>query len=176
MKRRGGGISSSQVSKTFTVQTDSLGYFAVIDSSISGGEDHEVKKVTLNKISAAMKKGDKLQLSATVLPQTATNKSIRWESSDNTVATIDSKGVITAVSAGSAKITATAVNGVNATCTISVTDPKPQNRQRKKSKPKYRLKRIKRFPKKENRISRLHFPNRQGLQIFKLLLKHQPMM
>ena len=121
-------ISSSQVSKTFTVQTDSLGYFAVIDSSISGGEDHEVTKVTLNKTSAAMKKGDKLQLSATVLPQTATNKSIRWESSDNTVATVDSKGVITAVSAGSAKITATAVNGVNATCTISVTDsetPKP---------------------------------------------------
>lgn len=63
-------ISSSQVSKTFTVQTDSLGYFAVIDSSISGGEDHEVTKVTLNKTSAAMKKGDKLQLSATVLPQT----------------------------------------------------------------------------------------------------------
>lgn len=121
-------ISSSQVSKTFTVQTGSLGYFAVIDSSISGGEDHEVTKVTLNKTSAAMKKGDKLQLSATVLPQTATNKSIRWESSDNTVATVDSKGVVTAVSAGSAIITATAVNGVNAACTISVTDsetPKP---------------------------------------------------
>lgn len=121
-------FSSSQVSKTFTVQTGSLGYFAVIDSSISGGEDHEVTKVTLNKTSAAMKKGDKLQLSATVLPQTATNKSIRWESSDNTVATVDSKGVVTAVSAGSAIITATAVNGVNAACTISVTDsetPKP---------------------------------------------------
>ena len=121
-------ISSSQVSKTFTVQTGGLGYFAVIDSSISGGEDHEVTKVTLNKMSAAMKKGDKLQLSATVLPQTATNKSIRWGSSDNTVATVDSKGVVTAVSAGSAIITATAVNGVNAACTISVTDsetPKP---------------------------------------------------
>lgn len=116
-------ISSSQVSKTFTVQTDSLGYFAVIDSSISGGDDNDVTKVTLNKNSADMKKGDKLQLSATVLPQTATNKSITWESSDNTVATVDSKGVVTAVAAGSAKITATAVNGVNAACTISVTDP-----------------------------------------------------
>ena len=85
-------ISSSQVSKTFTVQTDSLGYFAVIDSSISGGEDHEVTKVTLNKTTAAMKRATNYNYRQTVLPQTATNKSIRWESSDNTVATVDSKG------------------------------------------------------------------------------------
>ena len=115
-------IASSMVSKTFTVQTDGLGYFAVIDSSISGGNNDEVTKVTLNKTSASMKKGDKLQLSATVLPQTAANKSVTWESSNIAVATVDNKGVVNAVSAGSAKITATAANGISAYCTITVTE------------------------------------------------------
>ena len=115
-------IASSMVSKTFTAQTDSLGYFAVIDSSVSGGNSDEVTKVTLNKISASMNKGDKLQLSATVLPRTAADKSVRWESSDSNVAAVDSKGAVTAVSAGSAKITATAANGISAHCTVTVTD------------------------------------------------------
>lgn len=114
-------ISSSQVSKTFTVQTDSLGYFAVIDSSISGGNNDKVTKVTLNKTSASMMKGDKLQLSATVLPPTAADKSIKWESTDSAVATVDSKGVVTAISAGSAKITATAAKGISAYCIVTVT-------------------------------------------------------
>lgn len=115
-------VSSSMVSKTFTVQTDSLGYFAVIDSSIPGGNTDEVTKITLNKTSASMKKGDKLQLSATVLPQTAADKTVTWESSDRTVASVDSKGVVTAVSAGSAKITAASANGISAFCTVTVTD------------------------------------------------------
>lgn len=115
-------ISSSQVSKTFTVQTDSLGYFAVIDATVSGGDGGEVTKVTLNKTSASMKKGDRLQLFATVLPQTAADKSVRWESSDAAVATVDAGGTVTAVSSGSAKITATAANGMSASCVITVTD------------------------------------------------------
>lgn len=121
-------LSSSQVSKTFTVQTESLGYFAVIDSTVSGGDNEEVTAVTLNKTSAAMKTGEKLQLSATVLPKTAADKSIRWESSDKTVASVDSKGVVSALSAGKAEITAMAVNGVSASCTVTVTaseEPQP---------------------------------------------------
>ncbi len=123
-------ISSSMISKTFTVQTDSLGYFAVIDSSISDGNNDEVTKVTLNKTSAAMKKGEKLQLSAAVLPNTAADKSVKWESSNSTVAAVDSRGAVTAVSAGSARITAAAANGVSAFCMITVTDaelPEPAN-------------------------------------------------
>ena len=115
-------ISSSMVSKTFTAQTDNLGYFAVIDSTVSDGNNDEVTKVFLNKTSASMKKGDKLQLSATVLPQTSADKSVTWESSDAAVATVDNKGAVNAVSAGSAKITATAANGISAYCLITVTE------------------------------------------------------
>lgn len=115
-------LSSSMVSKTFTAQTVSLGYFAVIDSSVTDGNQDEVTRVTLNKTSASMKKGDKLQLSATVLPQTAADKSVTWQSSDDAVAAVDSKGVVSAVSAGNAKITATATNGISAYCLITVTD------------------------------------------------------
>ena len=123
-------LASSMISKTFTASTDSLGYFAVIDASIPDGNNDEVTKVTLNKTTASLKKGDKLSLSATVLPKTAADKSVTWESSDKAVATVDAKGVVSAVSAGSAKITATAANGVSAYCLVNVTDAgsdKPEN-------------------------------------------------
>lgn len=84
------------ISKTFTASTDSLGYFAVIDASIPDGNTDEVTKVTLNKTTASLKKGDKLSLSATVLPKTAADKSVTWESSDKVVATVDTKGVVSA--------------------------------------------------------------------------------
>ncbi len=115
-------ISSPIISKTFTVQTDSLGYFAIIDLSSSAEVSDEVTDVVLNKTSASLQKGSKLQLSATVLPQTAADKSVKWESSDKSVITVDSKGVVTAISPGSAKITATAVNGISAFCSVTVTD------------------------------------------------------
>lgn len=132
-------ISSSQISKTFTVQTESIGYFAIIDSSVSDGNNDEVTDVVLNKTSTSVKKGSKIQLSATILPQTATNKSVSWESSDSTVASVDGKGVVTAVSAGRANITAYAVNGKSAVCVITVTDFETPNPETEKTETKAAL-------------------------------------
>ncbi len=50
-------------------------------------------------------------LSATVLPDEATNLAVKWESKDPTIASVDDSGVVTAVKAGSVKITATAKDG-----------------------------------------------------------------
>ncbi|MBP3362023.1 MAG: leucine-rich repeat protein [Clostridia bacterium] len=115
-------LSASVVSKTLTAKTDCLGYVAVIDSTVEGGNDDEITKVTLNKSSASIKVGEKIQLSAAVSPSASANKSITWESSDSAIASVDTKGVVTANKAGSTDITATAVNGVNAICKITVTD------------------------------------------------------
>lgn len=61
------------------------------------------------------------QITATVLPDTATDKSILWSTSDALVATVDTNGLVTAVGAGNAIITATTTNGgFTATSNITV--------------------------------------------------------
>ena len=86
-----------------------------------------VTGVTLNKTSANLAVGDTLSLTATVAPTNATNKTVTWSSSNPLVATVSDDGVVTAVGAGEAIITATATNGTTdtgddqtATCTVTV--------------------------------------------------------
>ena len=65
--------------------------------------------------------GAALELTATVAPEDATNKSVTWSSSDDTVATVSATGEVTAVGAGSATITVTTVDGsFTASCTVTV--------------------------------------------------------
>lgn len=64
------------------------------------------------------------QLAATVLPENATNKAVTWASSNADIASVDENGLVTAHAAGTAVITATAVDGgFAATCTVTVTAP-----------------------------------------------------
>ncbi len=69
--------------------------------------------------------GETATLTATVTPSDATNKSVIWSSSDETVATVNSEGVVTAVGEGTATITATTNDGTNlsATCIVTVEIP-----------------------------------------------------
>ena len=81
-----------------------------------------VTSVTLNRTSLSLEEGQCASLSATVCPDNATNKNVNWRSSNNGVAMV-SGGVVTAVSKGSAKITAIAADGSgkSASCTVVVT-------------------------------------------------------
>ena len=63
-------------------------------------------------------RGEILELTATITPDDATDKTVKWTSSDTDVATV-TDGKVTAVAAGSATITAQAGN-VKAECTITV--------------------------------------------------------
>lgn len=79
-----------------------------------------ITSVTLNKTTATVEEGETLQLTATVNPETTTeDKTVTWSSSDDTIATVDN-GIVTAVKAGEAVITATA-GTKSAKCTITVT-------------------------------------------------------
>ena len=67
-----------------------------------------VTGITLNSVYSGMIVEDKVELIATVTPDYATDKTVTWTSSNEAVATVDANGVVTAVGAGSVKITATA--------------------------------------------------------------------
>ena len=87
-----------------------------------------VESVSLDLGSVRLPFAARKQLTATVLPETATNKAVTWSSSDNTVAEVDQEGLVTAKSkAGNATIIATTVDGgKTAMCNVQVvetTDP-----------------------------------------------------
>lgn len=83
---------------------------------------YPVTDVTLSHDKADLTKvGETLQLTATVKPSYADNKTITWKSSDEKVATVDKDGKVTAVANGTATITATSADGKHsATATIIV--------------------------------------------------------
>jgi uncharacterized protein YjdB len=81
--------------------------------------------IALNKSETKLFLGSTLQLTVTVLPEDATDKTITWTSSDPTVATVNKNGLVTPVAAGAATITATTNDGTNlsATCAVTVVIP-----------------------------------------------------
>lgn len=82
-----------------------------------------VTGISLDRETATIKKGSILQLSATVTPSNADDKTVRWESSNTDVATVDDNGKVTAIAPGTATITVTTTDQrKTATCSVTVTD------------------------------------------------------
>lgn len=82
-----------------------------------------VSSVSLNKNNLDMIKGTTATLNATVLPSNATNKSVKWTSSDTSVATVNSDGRVKARGVGDAVITVRTVDkGKTDTCHVRVSD------------------------------------------------------
>lgn len=79
----------------------------------------DAQSITLSASSLNLHIGDIWELTATVLPENANDKTVIWSSSDTSVVTIDQNGLITAVSVGNATITA-ACGSVSASCEVSV--------------------------------------------------------
>ena len=83
--------------------------------------------ITLNREDVELLTGSECRLLADVFPWNLVDKSVRWVSSDESVATVDENGVITAVGAGETRIIATTASEPNeiAACTVTVSDVKP---------------------------------------------------
>ncbi|MGN0980443.1 MAG: S-layer homology domain-containing protein [Candidatus Avoscillospira sp.] len=77
------------------------------------------ESVSVVPVSAELKAGETIPLSATVTPENTTD-TVVWTSSNNAVATVSDSGVVTAVSKGTALITATA-GSFSASCAVTVT-------------------------------------------------------
>lgn len=94
-----------------------------VTATTSNGKVTITKAVTsikLDKSSVTLKIGETSQLTATVSPADATDKTVTYSTSNSTVATVSSSGKITAVGGGTATITAKA-GGKTATCKVTVT-------------------------------------------------------
>ncbi len=82
-----------------------------------------VTGVTLNKATLNIFEAQTEQLVATVLPNNAADKSVTWTSSNSNIATVDSNGIVSAVTTGSATITVTTVDGgYTASCDVTVSE------------------------------------------------------
>ena len=81
-----------------------------------------VTSISLNKTSLSLDAGETFTLTASVSPNNAENKEITWSSSDETIATVDENGLVTALKKGTATITATANDGsgVQKSCAVTV--------------------------------------------------------
>ena len=83
----------------------------------------EVTKVTVTPAKTSVTVGKTLELAAKVTPENAADKTIKWSTSNKTIATVSSEGVVTGVKKGSVTITAKSTNGKKATCTVTVQNP-----------------------------------------------------
>ena len=85
----------------------------------------QVTAIALSDETVSLWVGKKKTLTATAIPTTANNTSVNWSSSDNKVATVSSKGVITAKGKGTCTITCTAADGYGTKniCEVTVKQP-----------------------------------------------------
>lgn len=79
-----------------------------------------VSTITVDKENVSIIQGKKAKITATVAPSTAQNKQVKWTTSNEKIAKVDANGNITAISAGTAKITATSVDNPNVKKVITV--------------------------------------------------------
>ena len=101
-------------------------YLSGVSVSYGGGSTSvSVTGVSVSPTAVSIGVGGTQQLTPTITPSNATDKTVTYSSSATAIATVSSTGLITAVTAGSATITVTTHDGgFKATCAVTVTAPK----------------------------------------------------
>jgi uncharacterized protein YjdB len=77
-----------------------------------------VTSISLNKTSITLRNGESYQLQATILPDNATFKDVKWESSDDEIVSVDTNGLVTTRGVGIVTITANA-GDCSANCVVT---------------------------------------------------------
>lgn len=84
-------------------------------------QDVQVSSVSATINPSTIKIGETAKVTATVAPANAKNKTLSYSSSDASIASVDNKGLVVGLSAGTAVITVKSVNGKTATVKVNVT-------------------------------------------------------
>lgn len=120
------GTFSSDIKDIFPYDQDAF-------SNIEIAEDNGKFYVVIHSESISlpatkeMTVGTSERLEVTFTPENTTETTLTWSSSDGSIVTVDGNGIVTAVSVGTADITATAENGKTATCNVTVIAGAPQH-------------------------------------------------
>ena len=112
-------------SATITVQsTDGSNISRTISISVSTNTI-TITSIVLAPSSASLTPGATTQLSSTIMPSNANNKTLNWSSSNTAIVVVNSSGLVTAIASGTANVWATSTDGSNQTgaCIITVSVP-----------------------------------------------------
>ena len=105
---------------TISVTTEDGGKTATCEVTVNA-KIYPVTGVSLNKTTAEIIVGNKLQLKATVNPSNATNKTVTWMSNNTSVVTVNSSGEVSSLMPGLANVVVTTEDGkYTAICKITV--------------------------------------------------------
>ena len=119
-----GGSAKGIVVDTRYALADVSNFFAAVQTpdTVSASGTVNVTGVTLTPSTAALEVAEEVQLTATVAPASATNKTVSYSSSDTGVATVTAGGKVKGIAAGSAVITVTTTDGgFEDVCAVTVT-------------------------------------------------------
>lgn len=112
-------------SETVTVPDNLDSAFGVVPEGLSATTKvivtTKVEGITLDKTEGILNVGNTVTITATVAPEEATNPAVTWSSSDESVATVDETGKVTAVAAGNATITATSEDDISVSADYELT-------------------------------------------------------
>lgn len=98
---------------------DSSGKKAVCNVTVSKKEI-VITNLTINAVNTTLEPGEKKQLTASINPSNATNKSVSWSSSNPKVVTVSNNGLLQGIGEGTATVSVAAKNGVKAACSVKV--------------------------------------------------------
>lgn len=103
-----------------TARTDDGGFMSSCNVTVGVG----VEKIELDKSELSLKKGESASLKATIFPENASDKSLKWGSSDVSVATVDAYGNVKAEGNGEATVfVSSSDGGFTAYCNVKVGTP-----------------------------------------------------
>ena len=109
---------------SITVRTDDGGYTEICRIQVVEYKEVHVTGVRINTTSETIYRGNSFQLVAWPQPANATDKRVNWTTSNSSVATVTSTGLVTGHRTGTADITATTVDGgCRIVCRIRVKEP-----------------------------------------------------
>ncbi len=130
-------ISTAMISTNGTVYAIKPGQATIMATTVDGGfvalckvtvkpaksDEILINKIILNPASVKGVQNESIHIDAIILPENATNKTLKWSSSDNDIATIDD-GILQLKKIGTAIIIATSTDGTNVSgnCTVIVSD------------------------------------------------------
>ncbi len=110
------GLGETTITATAAFNNSATCHIVVVDEN---WVDPSKESITLSTNSVSVNVGETVQLVETVTPSSNLSK-VTWKSSDESIASVSSSGVVTGIKEGSAKITASLPSGLTAECTVNV--------------------------------------------------------